>query len=244
MSDAILDKVRKLLAKAEDPACTPAEAEAFTAKAAELIAKYGVDSALLAAADPTADPVGDLVIDVLAPYALDKCTLLAGVAGALRCQCVRRQGWAAGRKTFSVHMFGHDADLRRVEVLFTSLLVQAGFALVAAPVPRWENVAAYRRSWFAGYTQAIVARLRAAEDRATAAAERDVRGRSMALVLADRGAEVTERIAAAYPRLRFAGPRRLAGSGMGHGYAAGRRADIGTTRVPGGTGTVTAIDAR
>ena len=65
MSDAILDKVRKLLAKAEDPACTPAEAEAFTAKAAELIAKYGVDSALLAAADPAADPVGDLVVEVL-----------------------------------------------------------------------------------------------------------------------------------------------------------------------------------
>ena len=194
MSDAMLDKVRKLLAKAEDPACTPAEAEAFTAKAAELIAKYGVDSALLAAAIPAADPVGDLVIDVLAPYAMDKCTLLAGVAGALRCQCVRRQGWDAGRKTYSMHMFGHEVDLRRAELLFTSLLVQAGFALVAAPVPGWENVAAYRRSWFAGYTQAIVGRLRAAEDRATAAAERDVRGRSVALVLADRGAEVTERV--------------------------------------------------
>src|SRR5215467_7562217 len=133
VSDAILDKVRKLLAKAEDPACTPAEAEAFTAKAAELIAKYGVDSALLAAADPTVDPVGDLVIEVLAPYALDKCTLLAGVANALRCQGVRRQGWAnrggadrgwadrgwaERRKTFSMHLFGHDSDLRRTEVLF------------------------------------------------------------------------------------------------------------------------------
>jgi hypothetical protein len=243
MSDVVLDKVRKLLAKAEDPVCTAAEAEAFTAKAAELIAKYGVDSALLAAADPARDPVGDLVIAVLAPYALDKCTLLAGVAGALRCQCVRRQGWSAGRKTFAMHLFGHATDLRRVEVLFTSLLVQASFALVAAPVPRWENVAAYRRSWFAGYTQAIVARLRAAEDRA-AAAQRDVHGRSVALVLADRSAEVTERIATVYPRLRFAGPRRLAGSGMGHGYASGRRADIGTTRVRGGGGAAAAIDAR
>ena len=35
------------------PACTPAEAEAFTAKAAELIAKYGVDQALLAGVDPS-----------------------------------------------------------------------------------------------------------------------------------------------------------------------------------------------
>ncbi|HEY7174849.1 MAG TPA: DUF2786 domain-containing protein [Micromonosporaceae bacterium] len=237
MSDAILDKVRKLLAKAEDPACTPAEAAAFTAKAAELIAKYGVDSALLAAADPTVDPVGDLVIDVLAPYALDKCGLLAGVAGALRCQCVRRQGWSEQRKTFAMHLFGHDSDLRRAEVLFTSLLVQAGYALVAQPVPRWENVAAYRRSWFAGYTYAIVARLREAEERAAASARPDVSGRSVALVLADRSAEVARRVAEAYPRLRSAGSRRLVGGGLDHGYAAGRRADIGTTRVRGSAGS-------
>jgi Protein of unknown function (DUF2786) len=234
MSDAILDKVRKLLAKAEDPACTPAEAEAFTAKAADLIAKYGVDSALLAAADPAVDPVGDLVIDVLAPYALDKCGLLGGVAGALRCQCVRRQGWDGSRKTFTMHLFGHQTDLRRVELLFTSLLVQAGYAMVAQPVPAWENVAAYRRSWFAGYTYAISARLRAAEERAASSADRGPDGRSVAVVLADRSAEVATRVTQTYPGLRFAGPRRLAGGGLDHGYAAGRRADIGTVRVRGG----------
>src|SRR3954469_12394641 len=106
MSDAILDKVRKLLAKAEDPACTPAEAEAFTGKAAELIAKYGVDSALLAASDPARDPVGDRQVDIPAPYAVDKCSLLAGVAAELRCQSVRRQGWAGERKTYVMHLFG------------------------------------------------------------------------------------------------------------------------------------------
>ena len=34
----LLDRVRKLLAKAEDDGCTPAEAEALTAKAADLMA--------------------------------------------------------------------------------------------------------------------------------------------------------------------------------------------------------------
>ena len=86
----MLDKVRKLLAKAEDPACTPAEAEAFTDKAAELIAKYGVDAALLAEADPSRDPVGDRVIDIPSPYATEKCTLLSEVATELRCRAVRR----------------------------------------------------------------------------------------------------------------------------------------------------------
>jgi hypothetical protein len=39
--DKLLDRVRKLLAKAEDESCTPPEAEALTAKAAELMARYG-----------------------------------------------------------------------------------------------------------------------------------------------------------------------------------------------------------
>jgi hypothetical protein len=52
MSEAMLSKVRKLLAQAEDPACTPAEAAAFMAKATELIARYGVDRALLAVRAP------------------------------------------------------------------------------------------------------------------------------------------------------------------------------------------------
>ena len=121
----ILDKVRKLLAKAEDPACTPAEAEAFTAKAAELIAKYGVDAALLAETDPERDPVGDRVVDVPAPYATEKCTLLSEVATELRCRAVRRLRRGSAGKEFSMHLFGHAADLERVEVLFTSLLVQA-----------------------------------------------------------------------------------------------------------------------
>jgi hypothetical protein len=42
--------------------------------------------------------------------------------------------------------------------------------------------------------------------------------------------------------LRFAGPRRLAGSGMGHGYSAGQRADLGTTRVKPRAGSP-ALDA-
>jgi len=231
----MLDKVRKLLAKAEDPACTPAEAEAFTVKAAALIAKYGVDRALLAAADPTSDRVGDRVLDMPAPYAIDKCGLLAGVAGELRCQCVRRVSRAGGHKAFAVHLFGYASDLERVELLFTSLLVQASQALAVTRPPARENVGAYRRSFLAGFTHAIVLRLREAETRAAAAADPSpaAGGRSVALVLADRSGLVAREMAATYPRLRFEGPRRLAGSGRGHGYAAGQSADLGGTRLTG-----------
>jgi len=227
---AVLDRVRKLLAKAEDPGCTPEEAAALNDKAAELIAKYGVDRALLAAASPEVDPVGDRVITVDAPYALDKAGLLAAVAFALRCRSVRRKQWEAGGYAYAMHLFGCESDLERTELLYTSLLVQASFGIAAAHPPAWEPVATFRRSWLAGFTEAVGRRLRDAERRASAAAATGD-GPSMDLVLADRGDRVARRLAEVYPRLRGSGPRRLAGSGAGDGYAAGQRADLGGTRV-------------
>jgi uncharacterized protein DUF2786 len=229
--DVILDKVRKLLAKAEDLACTTAESEAFNAKATELIAKYGVDRAMLAESDPGSDIVGDRVIEVPAPYALDKWSLLAGVATQLRCRAVQRRD----RTGLAIHLFGFASDLERVELVFTSLLVQASQALAAQPAPGSESVAAYRRSWLAGFTHAVVIRLRAAESRAaTEAAPHESSGRSVALVLADRSAHVAARVSDTYPHLDRLGPRRLAGSGRGHGYAAGQRADLGGTKITRG----------
>ncbi|RZU50735.1 uncharacterized protein DUF2786 [Krasilnikovia cinnamomea] len=233
----MLDKVRKLLAKAEDEACTPAEAEAFTAKAADLIAKYGIDQALLADSAPGVDVVGDRVIEMDAPYARDKAGLLAGIAHALRCKTVRRTQHTPGDgKRISMHLFGFGADLDRVELLYTSLLVQAAHALAAASVPWGEHPASYRRSWYAGYATAIHRRLQAAEARAQVDAEHahistQHSGRSVALVLADRGALVDRAQAAAYPKLAAGRARRLSGSGDRDGYAAGQRADLGANRI-------------
>ncbi|MEV4479902.1 DUF2786 domain-containing protein [Micromonospora coxensis] len=227
MSEAMLSKVRKLLAKAEDPACTPAESAAFTAKATELIARYGVDRALLAARDPATDPVGDRVVDVVAPYARDKAGLLAAVADPLRCRCVRRRQGDG----FAMHLFGFASDLERVDLLFTSLLVQAAHGLAGTPVPAGEHPAAFRRSWLAGFARVVGERLRSAE--AGAAAEQG--GRSVALVLADRSDRVARRVGEVYPRLRTAPPRRLVGGGFGSGAEAGRRADLGGRDVVDGT---------
>jgi hypothetical protein len=231
MTDSMLDRVRKLLAKAEDPACTPEEAAALNDKAAELIAKYGVDRALLAASAPESDPVGDRVVSVPAPYALDKTALLATVARAMRCRTVRRKEFGPGGSFYDMHLFGFGSDLERAELLYTSLLVQASYGLAAALVPEWESVAAFRRSWLAGFTHAVGYRLHEAERRAAASASAVADGPSVALVLADRGRLVDRRVADAYPQLRSSAPRRLMGSGHAGGYAAGQRADLGTARV-------------
>lgn len=235
--DTVLAKVRKILAKAEDPATTPEEAEAYTAKAADLIATYGIDRALLAESDPGSDIVGDAVVLLDPPYALDKAGLLAGVASALRCRAVQRSRYDAGRKQLSMHLFGFESDLARAEVLYTSLLLQAGMAMQRSVAPRGESLAAYRRSWLAGFTTAVVRRLRQAEERAGDHAERD-RGprdsRSVAVVLADRSSEVDATVRRTYPHLQRGKTRTLSGSGGGSGYRAGQRADLGGTRVRSG----------
>jgi len=227
--DPILAKVRKLLALAEDPAATVHEAETYTAKAAQLIADYGIDRALLAAADPGSDPVGDRVLDLDAPYAADKADLLSTIATLLRCRAVTRTRHVVGGKERSMHLFGHASDLERTELLYTSLLLQSATGLARTPVPPGEHAAAFRRSWLAGFRMAIGRRLAAAEERAeTEAATRfAAAGRTSSLVLADRTAQVESTMHAAYPDLRVARPRSLSGSGLADGWAAGQRADLG-----------------
>jgi len=235
--DAILAKVRKLLAKAEDPATTEQEAETYTGKAAELIAVYGIDRALLAESVPESDVVGDRVVVLDPPYALDKAGLLSGVATTLRCRAVQRQRYDGGRKQLSIHLFGYDSDLVRTDVLYTSLLLQSTTLLRRTTAPPGESLAAYRRSWLAGFTAAVVRRLREAEGRAADRAEDDetptAGGRSVSLVLADRSLAVTQAMDEAYPHLGRAQARSLTGSGRRSGYLAGERADLGGASVGG-----------
>ena len=225
----LLDRVRKLLAKAEDDGCTPEEAEALTAKAAELMARYGIDRALLGALRPETDKPADRKFGFEAPWADVKAHLLAALATALRCQCVQTQTEDGPR----LHVFGYSSDLERAEILFTSLLVQMARALAKQVVPTYGNSAkAWRRSWMLGYCAAVVARVRAAEEAAVASATPEVDAteavgaQSAALVLADRSLTVRRQLSAAYPRLK---KKRVtySGSGYGEGYREGQRADIG-----------------
>ena len=240
MYDHILERIRKILAKAENPAATADEAEAYTAKAAELIAKYGIDRALLAQHDPASDGVGDRVVVLDPPYALDKANLLQQVAVQLRCASIQRTRYVDGVKQLSIHLFGFASDLERTELLYTSLLLQATTGLTRATAPWGESVAAFRRSWLAGFTSAVTTRLREAETRAQQQAAgqtgrtTEEGGRSLALVLADRTKEAAWALDQAYPHRRQVPPRSLSGSGRGFGYLAGNRADLGGTRVDRG----------
>ena len=140
--ERLLERVRKLLAKAEAEGVTIAEAQALTAKAAELMAKYGIDRALLAARQPESDKPDNRVVETYNPWARVQAHLLCGLAAALRCQCILLPSQAGQR----VHIFGYASDLERADVLYTSVLIQMWHGLATADVPvAAPSVRAWRR---------------------------------------------------------------------------------------------------
>lgn len=230
-SNPQLDKIRALLAKAEDPAATPAEAEAFFAKAAELMAKYGIEQAMLADSDPDSDRPGDRVIVVEGTYANDRIYLLGYIADALNCHGITRD---KSRGRTEIHLFGYESDLDRVEMLFTSLLLQMFNGMRQGRPTYGEKLITYRKSWIAGFILTVYKRLQEIEARARQEAPAAASGRSAELVVADRKAVVMARFNAAYPSARSNGRQtRRRGTGYAAGQEAARRADLGQTRVGG-----------
>lgn len=234
----MLDKVRKLLAMAEG-AATQAEAEAFTERAATLMAKHGIDAALAQQREHRDEKPANRIIDVPNPWADVHAHLLAGLAQSMRCQCVLLNAPSGKR----LHVFGFQSDLDRADMLYTSILLQMSHAL-ARQRPPWDarSVRAWRRSWLLGYVSAVVGRVRAAEAQATeeqagaehAAGTGGTAGQpGVALVLRTREAAVQSEAAKAYPTTR---KTRMTYSGRGYssGHEAGQRANLGGTGVSAG----------
>ncbi|MZD04727.1 DUF2786 domain-containing protein [Streptomyces sp. SID5785] len=153
-----LARIRALLAKAEATGYPP-EAEALSAKAQELMARHSVDEALLASRTRAKDAPSACRIGVDAPYETAKAVLLAAVAGANRCEAV----WN-GTFGFST-VVGFASDLEAVELLHTSLLVQATAAMTRAEAEQRaggrKRTKSFRQSFLAAYAQRIGDRLAA-----------------------------------------------------------------------------------
>ncbi|WP_280666743.1 MULTISPECIES: DUF2786 domain-containing protein [unclassified Kitasatospora] len=161
----MLGRIRGLLAKAESTEF-PEEAEALTAKAQQLMAQHSIDEALLSAGHANGDAPGALRIGVENPYEGPKAMLLDAVAAANRCRVV----WA---KEFGFcTVIGFDSDLDAIELLYTSLLVQATSAMNKAGSRQHLDGAsrtkAFRHSFLVSYAARIRERLVAATEQATA----------------------------------------------------------------------------
>ncbi|HEX3961719.1 MAG TPA: DUF2786 domain-containing protein [Trebonia sp.] len=159
----MLGRIRALLAKAESTEFA-AEAEALSGRAQELMARYSIDHALLAAQDGRSELPGGRRIPVDSPYEEAKVALLNTVADANRCRAVWLQELGL------VTVVGFEPDLDAVELLFTSLLVQANTAMIRAGGKKDtlgnSRTKAFRQSFLVAYAVRIGERLAAAAARA------------------------------------------------------------------------------
>lgn len=157
----MLTRIRALLAKAEATGF-PEEAEALSAKAQELMARHSIDEALLAARTHAKDAPGACRIGVEPPYETAKAVLLDAVAGANRCRAVWNESLG-----FST-VVGFEPDLEAVELLYTSLLVQATAAMTKAEAAQRaggrKRTKSFRQSFLAAYAHRIGDRLATAAE--------------------------------------------------------------------------------
>ena len=240
-TDGRLTTIRALLAKAEGTTFA-AEAEAFTAKASELMARYAIDEALVWAASADGSVPAEIRILVHRPFTAQKAVLVNQVANVFGCQAIRL-GQVGAEPGETLSIVGFPADLNLVETLVTSLFLQLTSAMTApnaALVGRpASQVAAWRRSFIMGFAATVIERLTA--DRARAAKDSDTAARatapgepapSAALVLRDRASVVEGDFRQRYPRIRTS--RVSAGTseaGRNAGTSAGRTADLGAQRL-------------
>jgi Protein of unknown function (DUF2786) len=218
-----LSAVRALLAKAERTEF-PEEARALTSKAQELIVRYSLTEAQLqACGHAERDRVVTIMIEVKAPYRSAKGLLLSEVARANNCQVI-----AEGSR---YHLAGFSSDAERIQLLFTSLLVQAAREMLVAYKEPWMNTKSFRHSFLIGYATEVGTRLVKQAD-AVVGDPRYAGGSDLLPVLADRRHKVDRAVQDRWGgRLGTSRVSYRTDTGYRAGQTAARRADVSHRRL-------------
>jgi hypothetical protein len=221
----LIDKVRKLLAMAEGTS-NRNEADAFSRKAAELIAAHRLDPERVRQA--TTDELGVIELPLgRGAYVRGRLALLQVIGEGHGCRTV-----------FEVHnrgtvafVAGFRVDLDTVELLFHSLHAQAATRMAAERRATPAATQQWRRSFMFGYAEQIKAMLRSTADEAV----QRVHPSSAALpAMRARDKRVDEFARQRFGRVVAARrPKPATVNGWQAGQRAASRADIGRTRLPG-----------
>ena len=217
----MLDRVRALLAKAESSEF-PEEADALIGKVQELMTRHSIDHAMVHSTTDADVPIRRR-IPVDDPYSSQKATLVAVTARANGCRTV----WL--KDVGLTTIVGFADDLESVEVLYTSLLVQATTEMAAQSTQGAagsQSSKSFRQSFLEGFAHRIDQRLSAARDMATNKAEA-THGAGVGLVLAGRDKAVDETVNRSFPHLRTKRVRVSSYDGFAAGQAAADEATLG-----------------
>ena len=249
------DKINKLLLKAEST--TPEEAELLMAKAQELMAKYAIDEAMIAAAAGKSPQRGDVVreyLDIVGKFRIALVRLAYYVLLVNDCKAVLYSKAPAVtidgkvyRQVERLEIVGFKSDIEASKLLFASLNIQAARAMVS-----WwkENEHRYygardgghlhKRQFILSFANATYERLKAAKERGKTSAKEE-HGSGMELVLRDRSQMVLEKYNELYPDVESSKQRLKGGDYASHqaGHAAGQKADIGDPKLGGSKKQIT-----
>ncbi len=232
MTDAdrpLIERVRKLLDKAARTDSAH-EAEAFAAKAADLVARHRIDPEQLHQRGTRADdlairerPVGR------GAYVRGRISLLGNIAEAHDVRMVF-QATSTGSVAF---LAGRSEDLDIVEVMYASLHAQVAHQMSGLRQSTGAATQRERRAFLFGFANRIGELL--AESAATASTEARRRrdgGAGTALAVRERRERVDQFAEESWGRVRAAGrPARLSADGYSRGVDAAERADVGRTRL-------------
>lgn len=222
-------KIAALLAKAESTE-HQAERDALIEKATALQFQYSIDEAMLSAAGKaTTDTINSIKLceERNTPLIKAKRELACGLA------FLNSSRPFIGYKRAYIQVIGFESDLRFIQAMYTSLLLQmqTEMARDEKDVPSWENVKAWRVSYAHAYVRRVINRMHAAQQVAKKVAEDSVPGSS--LVLVSKAAQVDHYVGPTRKGKSIPNNAGKSLSGADSGRRAADRADIGQRGVSG-----------
>lgn len=232
-------KIEALLAKAQDPAATPAEAEAYTAKAEALMVKWGISDAELEAKrrgqKKGSEKIVTEIVYIAGAEGRNLLQLAFAVGEGLGIRVLQSSG--KGTMDKRAHLIGFESDVKRVKMLYESLAVQAlharavWYADLDKTGMSGNDKFLAKRQFVWSFASVVGRRLRATRETAV----EETKGTGTELVLVDRKARLDEHMA----QMKVGKGRsvRSGGStGRTAGREAGERANLGTNQVDTGAG--------
>jgi hypothetical protein len=228
----LLVRVRKLLDKAERTANSH-ESDAFSRKAAELIARHRIDPARLAAIDRGGEFGVLEVVLGRGAYVQARLWLLVAVA---RVHDVRVVYEARPTGTVAIAA-GFRSDLDVVEILYNSLHQQAASQMANIRMGSSAATQRFRRSFLFGFAIRLGEMLEEANTQAvdsSASPAGSERATATALAVQSRNDRIDEFAGKTFGKVRAARPpAKTQPSGFLAGQVAAGGVDLGRTRISG-----------
>jgi hypothetical protein len=239
----IKERVAKLLAQAEGSGVTKEEAQTFAAKAAELLARYGLDAATVRAEKgQKAEAVTryDFTVSGQGWHGKARASLVYSVAEAYGCE-VCTIGNKMDGKDRLVAMIGTTSMIEALKILLPSILLQAETSGVKAAKEHMAQAGAFidtaankniqrrtfLRSYLEGYGMGVAEKI----TNSRAAMADEVKGKPGELVLASDADRIKAEFTKRFPKLGTTAADKVSVAGLVAGKRAGRTADTGQTRV-------------